>query len=98
MDGSDGFKAVACHSFLDMVRSEKDMADMGNSRRPTAFSPPKQREEFSRVLHTFGTDTSNWEERRCVSRDAVREPFISPFKHSEREAGQLGSSKRHRIL
>ena len=28
-------------------------------------------QEFSRVLHTFGTDTSNWEERRCVSRDAV---------------------------
>jgi len=26
-------------------------------------------QEFSRVLHTFGTDTSNWKERRCV-RDA----------------------------
>ena len=45
---------------------------------------PREPEEFSRVLHTFGTDTSNWEERRCVSRDAVRNPFMSPFKHSGR--------------
>ncbi|CAJ1354768.1 unnamed protein product [Effrenium voratum] len=41
----------------------------------------KDAQEFSKVLHTFGTDTSNLEERRCVSRDAVREPFVSPFKH-----------------
>ena len=34
-------------------------------------------QEFSRVLHTFGTDTSNWEERRCVSRDVPRrEAFL----------------------
>ena len=34
-------------------------------------------QEFSRVLHTFGTDTSSWEERRCV-RDAVprRDAFL----------------------
>ena len=35
-------------------------------------------QEFSRVLHTFGTDTSNCEERRCVSRDAVPLAFKLP--------------------
>ncbi|CAE7260686.1 Ribosomal small subunit pseudouridine synthase A [Symbiodinium microadriaticum] len=49
----------------------------------TAGCSSIQREprEFSKVLHTFGTDTSNWEERRCISRDEVREHFVSPFKH-----------------
>jgi len=62
---------------------------------------PREPEEFSRVLHTFGTDTSNWEERRCVSRDAVRDPFISPFKHSgrnpEEELG-INLAKREPIV
>ena len=37
-------------------------------------------QEFSRVwYHTFGTDTSNWEERRCVSRDVPRREAFLEF-------------------
>ncbi|CAE7679536.1 CPK12 [Symbiodinium pilosum] len=65
----------------------------------TAGCSSIQREprEFSKVLHTFGTDTSNWEERRCISRDEVREPFISPFKHcrSAAEGGPLSGGQNH---
>eukprot|EP00913_Durusdinium_trenchii_P019202 g18047.t1 len=58
---------------------------------------PREPQEFSRVLHTFGTDTANWEERQCVSRDAVRDPFTSPFKHQGRNPEEeLGINLQNR--
>ena len=39
------------------------------------------------VLHTFGTDTSNLEERRCVSRDAATWPKDAHFGRASAELG-----------